>query len=81
MGGPLVIMNPNVVSSFWFLFHFPHLFSPSNLDGWNLNLENDKYIMSFNGPSPTLKANLHVVPFKPKIKKHNYGATKKIQGS
>jgi hypothetical protein len=35
--------------------------------------------MSLNGPSPTFKANLHVIPSKPRIKKHNYGVTKKLQ--
>ncbi len=33
--------------------------------------------MFLDGPFFTLKANLHVIPSKPRIKKHNYGAIKK----
>jgi hypothetical protein len=80
VGGPLLIYDPNVTSSFRDLQRpsFP-LFSPCNFDLSNVDHDDD--VMALDEFDPTLKMDSFIVPSKPTIQRKNYDAFRKFQYS
>jgi hypothetical protein len=77
VGGPLLISNPNVVSSFHGLQgSSPLLFSPCNFNPSNGFHDDD--VMFLDESNPTLEIDLHVVPSK-LIIQISFDVSKKIQ--
>jgi hypothetical protein len=80
VGGPLLISNPNVVSSFHGLQgSSPPLFSLGSSNPSNGDHDDD--VMSLDESDPTPKINLLIVPSKLIVQKKNYDVSKKLQDS
>jgi hypothetical protein len=80
VGGPLLIYDPNVISTSRGLQRSSLLlFSPCNFDPSNVDHDDD--VMSLDEFDPTLKIDLFIVPFELTIQKKNYDASRKFQYS